>query len=181
MEPIFKNDQRLIVAIKKGDCAAYGMLFKTYYSRLCSYAYSLTEDGKKAEDLTQDVFLKLWVNRKKLNIQSSLNAYLYKSVHNAFLDLYKKEQKTHKLIKELQMEAVIEFEETDNGEKEKKLALLHAIISKLPEKRREIFVLNKFQNLKYKEIAKLRNISERTVESQIRSALITIRKAVSKN
>lgn len=180
MEGIFKNDKSLISAIKKGDKSAYAILFNTYYNKLCTYAYALAEDGKKAEDLTQDVLLKFWLNRKNLKIKTSLNAYLYKSVHNAYLDLYKKEQRSHKLVKQLQMEAVIEFEETDKGEKEKKLARLHSIISNLPEKRQEIFILNKLQNLKYKEIAKLRNISERTVESQIRTALITIRKAVSK-
>lgn len=175
-----EKDKILIIAIKKGDKSAYGMLFKTYYNKLCNYAYSLSEDGQKSEDLVQDVLLQVWLNRKKFKIHTSLNAYLYKSVHNAYLDLYRKEQRTFKLINELQMEAISEFEEIDKEDKEKKLARLHTIIGKLPKKRREIFILSKLQNMKYKEIAKLRNISERTVEAQIRSALITIRKAVSK-
>ncbi|MDC6367789.1 MULTISPECIES: RNA polymerase sigma factor [Flavobacteriaceae] len=178
---MYENDEKLINAIKKGDKTAYAVLYRAYYNKLCTYIYSLDEDGKRAEDIVQDVLLKLWVNRADLKIYSSLNAFLYRTAHNAYLDFYRKDKRRYALLRELRIEATIEFEATDNEEKETKLSRLRNIINQLPQKRKEIFILNKFQNFKYKEIAQMRNISERTVESQIRKAMSTIRKAVSKN
>ncbi len=175
MESFFENDEKLIAAIKASNKHAYTFLYKAYYNKLCAYVYSLNDDGKQAEDIVQDVLLKFWVKRKAIKINSSLNAFLYRSVHNAYLDTYRKDRRKHKLIEELRLEAVMELEEKNYEEKEKKIIRLHQIINTLPKKRREIFILNKLKNLKYREIAELQKISVRTVESQIRKAMLTIR------
>ncbi len=173
------NDNILAALLKKGDKDAYTVIYTTYYNKLCVYVYTLCNDSKKAEDIVQNVFTKLWVNRKKITIHSSLKAYLYRSAHNAFLDDCKTLQKRYKLADQLRMEAVIEFEEADNSTKDKRLKELYRTIDTLPKKRKQIFIMNKLQSLKYKEIAAILKISERTVESQIRKALITIRNVIS--
>jgi len=175
MAYFFENNEKLIAAIKVGNKDAYAFLYNTYYSKLCTFIYSMCEDSKEAEDIVQNVLLKVWVNRKKIKVHTSLKSFLYRSVRNAYLDHYRKNQRKHKLIEELRLEAIIELEEQDYEEKEKKLIRLHQVINTLPKKRKEIFILSKLRNLKYREIAELQNISERTVENQIRKAMITLR------
>lgn len=173
------NDKAIIARLKKGDSDAFTQVYKAYYEKLCRYVYSLSSDEKIAEDIAQEQLMQLWVKRDSLNILS-LNAYLYRSAFNKYINIYKQEQRKNSLINELRVDSLIEVENSSEQLKEKRLSILRKIIDDLPEKRREIFILSKINNYKYKEIAEMKNISERTVESQIRKALITIRLEVSK-
>lgn len=170
------NDRDTINALKKGDKSVYTTIYKAYYDKLCRYCFSLSNDDKQVEDIVQDVLIDLWTRREKLNIKTSLNSYLYRAVHNKYIDLYRKETRKHSLINELRIEAIVELEGLEKDSIEVQLSALQKIIDQLPQKRKEIFILSKLNNYKYREIAEMRNISERTVETQIRKAMMTIRK-----
>ncbi|WP_299546878.1 RNA polymerase sigma-70 factor [Seonamhaeicola sp.] len=169
------SDKEIILAIKEGDRDAYSKLYILYYDRLCKYVYSLSSDYKQAEDIVQDLLIGLWINRGKLNIKTSLNNYLYRAVHNKFINLYKKNVREQSFINSIHREAIIELECFERDIKEGRLIALERVIEQLPPKRKEVFILSKLNNYKYKEIAKMLKISESTVESQIRKAMITIR------
>ena len=174
------HDKEVIIAIKNGDKDAYNQLYITYYNNLCKYIYSLSPDYKQAEDIVQDMLIDIWVKRDKLNIKTSLNNYLYRAAHNKFINLYKKNRRKQSSIDQLHVEAIVELEGLEKDSKEARLIALENAIEQLPPKRKDIFTLSKLKNYKYKEIATMRNISVSTVESQIRKAMITIRKDMQK-
>ena len=169
------QEKDLLKAIKKGDKNAYSLLYAEYYNKLCKYVYSLSGRYKQAEDVVQDTLIDIWIKRDKLNINTSLNNYLYRSVHNRFINLHKKNLRKKMLIDMLRLEAVVELEGLEKGHKEMRLLALEKVIEQLPPKRKDIFTLSKLNNYKHKEIAAMRNISISTVESQIRKAMIFIR------
>lgn len=173
---LFDEEASLINDLKSGHQPSFSIIYKRYYNKLCRYVYSMSNNNGIAEDIVQQTLLDLWEKRDKLVIRSSLNAYLYRCARNKFFDHIKKENRQNSSIEQLRVEAILEVENLDAEIKERRLVAIENIIASLPKKRKEIFILNKFKNYKYREIATLQNISVRTVESQIRKALITIRK-----
>ncbi|TMM55798.1 RNA polymerase sigma-70 factor [Maribacter algarum] len=172
---LLHNDDDMIKALIKGNKLSFSMIYHAYHNQLCRFVYSFSMDKALAEDIVQQTFIDLWEKRDSLKIHTSLNAYLYRCVKNKYLKHIKKVDRQTSLIEELRLQAVVEIEELDRDIKEKRISAIEGLIETLPPKRKEIFILNKFQNYKYREIAEMQNISERTVESQIRKALITIR------
>ena len=90
----YRHDSDLIESLKNGEEKAFIYLVDQYNQRLFGYALSLTKDHAEAEDILQNVFLRAWEKRKKMNITTSLQNYLYKSVRNEFLNQYKKTRST---------------------------------------------------------------------------------------
>ncbi|TGV02125.1 RNA polymerase sigma factor [Flavivirga rizhaonensis] len=176
---LIENEDEVLSALKSGDQNAFKTIYLAYYDKLCRYANSLSNNTTNVEDIVQEALMYLWQKREDITINSSLNAYLYRAVYNRFIGEIKKNKRELTLMYELQLSAILEFESFEDSKKEHYLQLLEDIISKLPEKRKEVFVLSKIKNYKYKEIASMLKISERTVENQIRRAFITIRKEVS--
>ena len=85
------KDFILMENLKKGDYESFTFLMDKYYKSLCGYAKLLTNDYYKSEDIVQNVFIKIWVNRNKINSHVTIKRYLYKSVYNEFIDQYRKE------------------------------------------------------------------------------------------
>lgn len=127
-----------------------------------------------AEEVVQAVFLKIWEQHTSLEIQQSLKAYLYRAVHNACLNQLKHEQvkQAHaNHVKHTQEEA----QTTDRLEQQEMKQEISRAINELPEKCREVFQLNRFEGLKYREVAEMLGISEKTVENQMGKALKLLR------
>ncbi len=179
MESSTANIEVLLRSLSKTDSQeAFSQLYRIYFEKLSRYIYTLCSDKYQSEEIAQETLLILWKNRKKIKAHTSLNAYLYRSAYNNYINLYNKNKKRAEHIEEFRLNTIIALEELDTKPIDKRLDQLQKIINDLPPIRKEIFILNKLQNYTYKEIAKMRNISERTVESQIRKALITIRAAI---
>ncbi|WP_435315627.1 RNA polymerase sigma factor [Cellulophaga fucicola] len=176
----YHKEKLILKQLKLGDIDAFTQIYTTYYAKLCRYVYKLSGNTDIAEDIVQEQLMQLWEKRQKLTI-NSLNSYLYKAVYNKYINYYNTQKKQISLKAQLQMEAIIEVEDTDASTNKERLNLLYKIINNLPKKRKEIFILSRLKNYQYKEIAKIKNISERTVETQIRKALITIRKEIAKS
>ncbi|WP_303316526.1 sigma-70 family RNA polymerase sigma factor [Flavivirga abyssicola] len=172
------NNSLLVKRLRLGDKDAYTQIYKIYYAKLCRYVYSLSNNASLAEDIVQEQLMHLWLKRETHTI-ISLNAYLYRSVYNKYISFCNAEKRQLSLKEKLRMEAIIEVESSEGAVNQERLNALKNIIDNLPQKRKEIFILSKLKNYEYKEIASMKNISERTVESQIRKALITIRHEVS--
>ncbi|OEK06129.1 hypothetical protein A8C32_19045 [Flavivirga aquatica] len=173
-----KQEEILLSQLKLGDKDAYTQIYITYHAKLCRYMFSLSGNASLSEDIVQEQLMQLWIKRETLSI-ASLNAYLYKSVYNKYMNFCNNEKRKISLREQLRMEVIIDIESSEAEINQERLSALKNIIDKLPQKRKEIFILSKLKNYEYKEIASMRNISERTVESQIRKALITIRHEIS--
>ncbi len=176
------QSHKTLLALKKGDKDAFALIYLDFFDKLSKYVYTLSDDEHLAQDIAQDVLMTLWHRRKVLFIKTSLNAYLYKNAYHNFTDYYKKKKREKSLVTTLQIEAIQELEmENESVYSSEKLKLLLEIIDRLPEKRKEIFILHKLRNYHHKEIAEMLNISVRTVENQISRALASIRKEIANN
>ncbi|MCW5898394.1 MAG: RNA polymerase sigma-70 factor [Flavobacteriales bacterium] len=159
--------------IAAGDRAAFEALFRLHYRPLCVFAMGYVKDSDKAEDLVQDLFFRLWLDREKVNITTSVKAYLYASVRNRCLNVLKAGSKVRVLNDEV--DDRLEEEERSEDEHAERIARVQAAIEALPEERRKVFKLSRYEGLKYHEIAARLGISVKTVENQMGSALKTLR------
>ena len=147
-------------------------LFKSQYEKLCAVANQYLKDLEAAEETVQAIFVKFWENRELIIVSQSHNSYLHTSVKNSCLNQLK-----HLKIKEAYKEhnqREIEYEENqieDHTSENELAAKIKTAIDDLPEGRRNIFILSRYEGLKYKEIAERLNISVKTVENQMGSAL----------
>ena len=170
------NDQSLLIeGLKKGNEEAYVYLVENYHNRLCAYANSLMRDDLLAEDIVQNVFVQIWEKRNKLNHELSLDSYLYKSVHNKFIDEYRKGKAVMALEKKYMTALELAVEEKDEVQEQKILNVLFAAIQELPPKCKQIFIMSKKEGLTNIEISQCLNLSKKTVESQITKAFRILR------
>lgn len=151
-------------------------VFREFYGSLCSYAFTFINDKDVCEDIVQEVFVKLWDSKETTSIETSLKSYLFQAVKNASLNLIKHT----KIVGDYRMhnQREIEYaEQTDvNETMTNELAeRIRLNIEKLPPERKKIFILSRYENLKYKEIAEQLGISIKTVENQMGKALATLR------
>ncbi|MES2731277.1 MAG: RNA polymerase sigma-70 factor [Bacteroidota bacterium] len=167
----------LIAQIKAGDESAFEALFNSCYPMLCVHAKKLVGDLDKAREIAQGVFVKLYENRQQLVITTSVQAYLFQSVHNSCLNYLKQEQ-THNRHHQYISYTTSLADETDvMMEMELEERLLQAI-SALPQQCQRIFKMNRFEGKTNKEIAQELALSIRTVETQISKALRLLREAL---
>ncbi|MGW9687028.1 RNA polymerase sigma factor [Flagellimonas sp. 2504JD1-5] len=165
----FEKNFFLAKRLNSGDTKAYDFLMDSFYQKLCGYAYSLTKNHSRAEDIVQNVFVEIWINRKKINPNFSVKNYLYKSVYNEFIDQYRKNKPVIFLEKKYMeaLDLVIEKEEENLDEL---IKLVNVEIDNLPKKCKHIFLLNKKEGLTHIEISEYLGVSIKTVEGHITRA-----------
>jgi RNA polymerase sigma-70 factor (ECF subfamily) len=169
------EDNELYFKLKGGDEHAFQSLFRKYYSAMCHFACQFLNDRELAEEVVQDMFVKIWEKRAVLNIETSVKHYFFRSVRNHCLNQIQhdkiKQQYANKVIESSHHEIATEqyFLEVDLMNR------IEKSIDSLPPKRKEIFRLSREQGMKYKEIAETLNISVKTVEAQMGLALKYLR------
>jgi len=150
----------------------FSELFKQYYEELCRFVFPVVKDKDAAEDVVQDVFVKIWTRREELEITTTYKAYLFKAVVFRGLDYLRKQKTVGKVKEELKIVHNQSQQETYFSVEEKELiAAIDAGIDHMPENMRIIFQLSRFSSLKNREIAEQLNISIKTVESNVSKAL----------
>src|SRR4051812_36270216 len=170
------SETSLIASLKKGDETAFEKVFKTHFDSLYKYAYTLLKNESAAEEVTQQVFFKIWEKRESLPDETILKAYLYRAVHNESLNHIKRQ----KVRTGYQMFAIGNTGQVINNASGKVDMAelqqeLHKAMNELPEQCRTIFQMSRFEDMKYREIAEELNISPKTVENQMGKALKILR------
>jgi RNA polymerase sigma-70 factor (ECF subfamily) len=155
----------------------FKLVFNQLYGPLLAYTKTLTNNYDQAKDIVQNCFIALWQKRPDLIESKSLKSFLYTTAYNSFIDLYRKDQRKNKILDELKYNMAKECLIEESNNPDYKIKKLKMVIDELPPKCREILLLNKRDGLKYKEIAVIKSISEKTVESQMRIAFAKIREA----
>ncbi len=169
-------EKNIMNDISNGDVKAFEDLFKTFFPELSFYAIRFVEDMETAEEIIQDIFFNIWENRAKLKINTSIKSYLYTTVRNTCLNLIKHKKVENKyrehFSRKLQSDELDESKWIETSDLQEKIS---DAINKLPEKRQIIFKMSRFEELSYKEIASKLDISVKTVENQMGSALKFLR------
>jgi RNA polymerase sigma-70 factor (ECF subfamily) len=166
------NEKKIIKAIRKGDIKAFEVLFKKYYKALCLYADLYVNDLDLAEETVQELFYYIWKKREDLHINQSVKAYLYRATKNRCLKLIRSQQVAARyadFVKHVPGQQVATPVDELNA-KELDL-IIEQTLNTLPVRTEEIFRLNRFEGLKYAEIAQKLSISVKTVEANMGKAL----------
>ena len=171
------NDSEIIGRIRKGDVAQFESLFRSSYVSLVRYAMTLIKDHDTAEEIVQDLFFRIWKEKEKMKIESSLNGYLFRSVHNKCLHYIEHNKVVLKYAEEMSHRRTENQDNPSDILHYKELqAKIAVILEKLPERCGKIFCMSRFEGLKYNEIAAKLSVSVKTVESNMGRALKEFRK-----
>lgn len=174
----YDNNATLIESLSKGDEGAYNYLIDTYHHQLCVYANSLVKNIYSAEDIVQNVFIKVWEQRTRLKADHALKSFLYKLVYNEFIDLYRKNQSLFSLEKSYYDALNSVIQEDDSESFQRVLNVVNREIQNLPPKCKEVFILSKKEGLTNIEIAEHLDVSIKTVEAQITKAFSILRSSL---
>lgn len=174
----FPADKVLVEQIRDDDREAFEKLFRKYYSSLQRFLWGYVTNQQVAEDLVQEVFVRIWENRYALNPDKKIKTYLYKIGRNLAID----HTRHRKIVRDWEEEkkALHSLSPVDQAINEKlhnKLMLreIKQAIEGLPKRRRLVFMLSRYEGMTYKEIAEELDISVNTVDTQICRALQTLR------
>lgn len=175
------EDNLIISKLQHGDKKMFEAVFKSYYACLIRYAYSILNDYDSSEEVVQDLFFRLWHNRKKLSITSTLKGYLYTSTRNSCIHHI-----NHNKVIKNHVASVLNNNETMNDQVNEGiyyselLLAVETVLGSLPERAAKIFEMNRFEGKTYNDIANILSISVKTVEADMGKALKVFRQAFSK-
>jgi RNA polymerase sigma-70 factor (ECF subfamily) len=174
------TNKQLTIGIQQNDLAAFEELHKRYYIFLCLVAEHIVKNPYDAEEIVSDVFVRLWNIREKLNINTSLKAYLVKAVYNTSLNYLEQNKVYNKLSDSFDNSDPKLFAWDSDyplGQLYEKeiLNILDDGITKLPDACKEIFILSRNKEMKYSDIAGKLGISVNTVKTQMKIALARLR------
>lgn len=163
-----------------GELMLFQELFKRYFRSLVTYAYRYVNDWNVSEDIVQDVFMALWVNRNEIDFEEPVKPYLYRATYNRSINhlnsvlVQRRVDHTDNLDELIDYE-ILSYNQHDNLLLKEIEEEISSFVKTLPEQRKKVFLLSREENMKNKEIAFLLNISEKTVEKHITKALSDIR------
>ncbi len=170
------SEAEFIQALRSGDFNAYSELFDRYGKRLYFFSKGYLKSEEDAEEIVQEVFMKIWNNREELSVEKSFESYLFAIARNGILNTIRKSKSEEAYLTYVKINPdknVLLDEELDFKELE---TAYRKVVENLSPRRKEIFLLSREQFLSNNEIALKMNISVKTVENQMTSALAEIRK-----
>ena len=166
------NELELFDRIKQGDKLAFETLFRLYYKSLCVFSHRIVKDAVTAEELIQDILYHLWDKRESLVLNTSIKSYLFKSAYNNSLKHIRHMKIVHEHENYVKTGPEPGIQQPDNyAETGEIMHIIDQTLSSMPEKSQEIFKLNRYEGLKYQEIAEKMGISVKTVEAHMSSVL----------
>jgi RNA polymerase sigma-70 factor (ECF subfamily) len=168
------TDEQIMEAVKNGNLQQAAILFDRYQKRIFNFLTRLVMDRTLAEDLTQNVFLRIIKYRTSYKEGARFQSWIYQVARNVFSDHYQahKNRLSDFVDVEKVSDTVTDYEEMDMDEKEK---LLHRSMSLLTEEQRELLVLTRFQHLKYEEVAAIMNTTVANIKVKVHRAIGKLR------
>jgi len=172
-------DQELIKRLRKGDTGSFDDLFEKYSRRIYSFGMKYLASEEDAEGLVQDVFLKVWENRKSLKDQASFKSFLFTIAYNNICNIFRHREYLKKSVEHFKLE----LESSDNRTTDEidygsVLDLIDKYVEEMPETQRMVFLKSRGEGLSSREIAREMDLSPGTVDNYISSALKFLRSKV---
>ena len=175
MKGTYQSDNDfLLSAVQRGDQKAFDTLFRRYYPMLCAYGHRFVE-LEDAEEIVEDSLLWIWENRETLVIESSLNSYLFKMVYRRALNKLAHIDATQRADTRFYEDMQEMLQDTDYYQIEELAKRIEDAVAALPESYREAFVMHRFRDMSYKEIAETLGVSPKTIDYRIQQALKQLR------
>ncbi|WP_143307650.1 RNA polymerase sigma-70 factor [Chitinophaga vietnamensis] len=169
-----QSEAALIRGIHEGSRQIFTYVYERHFRELAITAWRYVKDAGIAQELVQEVFIRIWEQPSLLNENGALRAYLYRAVINHCLNYLKKEKniaKHHSAIAETLSDSYLHHLQEEQELK----VMIYQEIEKLPPQCRKVFKMSRFDGLRYREIAEQLGISEKTVENHIINALKILR------
>ncbi|WP_101689473.1 RNA polymerase sigma-70 factor [Dysgonomonas massiliensis] len=170
------NEGEYIQRLALGDHDAFRYVFMKYFPKMKYFIAHLVKSEAIAEELSQDVFEKIWRNRSELSDLRTLSSYLYRMSKNIAINHIEHKYVERNYVQDYKVEFDFSLEDQLDANEMKLLIMLE--VEKMPEQRKRIFEMSRYENVKNEEIAEKLNISKKTVENHINLALKQIRKTL---
>lgn len=166
-----ENDNKLMEEVKNGKVEKLAVLFERHHVRLFNFFLRLTGNRDTSEDLVQEVFSRILKYRSTYKGESKFTTWMYQIGRNAHIDFLRKKKEEYPLDE--QWDDAVSHEPTPSEKLEmgEEAALMREALSKLPLKKREVLVLSRYQNMKYKDIAELFGCQIGTVKAHVHRAI----------
>lgn len=166
--------------IQQGDVREFEKAFRTYYQALCNYAYTFLKDPDEAEEAVQQVFVNIWNKKEQIQINTTLQAYLYRAVNNASLNRLRHEKVRNEHRDHVVGRTNPAVEHTAQEVISRELSReIQKAVEALPVRCRETFEMSRYEGMSYAEIASAQGVSVKAVEKQMGKALRLLREALS--
>lgn len=171
-------DIKTLEALRNGDHKAFEHIFVTYYGKIKSFIFGYLKSEEDAEELTEDLFVNLWINHKSIDITKSFSSYLHAIARNAAINFLNHKHLHNTYLRNIQYTGHSSTSEEELIAKELGL-LIDDLVDKMPDQRKQIYLLSRNEGFTNTEIAEKLRTTKRNVESQLSLALKEIRKAIS--
>jgi len=162
-----------LTRLKNGDMLAFDQVYEIYSHKLFSFVFKILKDETDADDIVQEVFVKIWESRDKLKDHKLLNSYIFTIAYNHSISLIRKRISNKKYMDHLKNSSVIQTTPTTINEIEynELASKVEKLIANLPERQKQVYILHREKGLTYPEIAEQMGISKNTVENHMVKAL----------
>lgn len=176
------NDQKAIILLRTDNHEAFEYLYKAYCGQVYNFSKLYINSSEDIKEVVQEVFIKLWETRSFIKENENFKGYLFIITRNIIFNHQKKNFNENfyktSFLNAFSQANIDSYDIEEELQAAELSRYIDKIISELPPKQQEIFILSRKENLSYKEIAELLNISERTVEVHISRAIRHIRSRI---
>ena len=174
-----KSESQWVALLKDGDARSFDQLFHLYGKRLYHFSHGYLKSKPEAEEVVQEVFMKIWQNRNHLKSELSFNAYLFKIAFRHIAEKFRKINLEKKYLHQIANDSIIFSDElNEQTNYHSLLKLIEDLIDKLPQRQKESLIMRRMEGLQISEIAEKLNIAPKTVEHHITEALKNIKAAL---
>lgn len=165
--------QDLLTRFRNGDMLAFDQVYELYSHKLFSFVFKILKNEAEVDDIVQEVFVKIWESRNKLEDYKLLNSYIFTIAYNNSIDLIRKRISNNKYLEHLKNYASINFTPSSISQIEFNELKNHVekLIANLPDRQKQVYLLHREEGFTYPEIAKQLGISKNTVENHMTKAL----------
>ncbi len=182
----YSDESELLRRLIDGDIGGFEVLFHRYYATFFAFVKGMTHDECVAEDIAQNIFMKVWLNREHLDAEKSIRNYLYVLAKHEVFNWLRGKNRLFITLREAMLynekSGVGSHYQDDTQEQiayNETSTLIDAIVENMPQQRQRIFRMSRFENNGNKEIAEKLGISVRTVDKHLELAIREIRKHIS--
>lgn len=166
-----RPDEELMSQVRNGVADGLGVLFDRYQMPLFNFFYKMTGNRTTSEDLVQEVFFRILKYRQSYREGTPFKAWMYQIARNARVDLFRRQRP--EVSWEPEMEPVVV--PADSTQQQQETQMLYQALLQMPEEKKEVLILSRFQGLKYEEIAQLLDCEVNTVKTKVHRALQELR------